>query len=135
MVTGDLTNMTMGYVYDATSKLLTTLNLTNADGNNAVYNYTYDTYKRPSSIIETGAYAKFTKWFTYDAFGRFATEESEARLLANNKFSKRKVQYAYQNGGRRVSRILPPMKAFLTLPNSMPVGKPPSSLGEVALTR
>ncbi|MDZ4147697.1 MAG: RHS repeat-associated core domain-containing protein [Flavobacteriaceae bacterium] len=98
VLTGDDTDMAMLYTYHATTKLPTQLNLTNADGNNAVYTYAYDVYNRPVNVVETGAFAKFTKWFTYDAFGRLDTEESEARLLTNNKYSKRKIQNTYQNG-------------------------------------
>ncbi|WP_150452450.1 FG-GAP-like repeat-containing protein, partial [Arenibacter lacus] len=99
-VTGDAnTNMIINYSYDATSKLPTSIALaTNADGNTGTTTIAYDSYKRVTSTIETNSHAKFTKWFTYDAFGKVATEESEGRLLSNNKFSKIKVKNTYANG-------------------------------------
>ncbi len=96
--TGDNnTNMTFNYIYDASSKLLTSLNLINADGNNSDYAYTYDAQKRPLSILETNQYASFTKRFTYDDFGRVFTEESQAS--AYGKSSIKKIKNTYQNGG------------------------------------
>ncbi|MGB5554275.1 MAG: FG-GAP-like repeat-containing protein, partial [Flavobacteriaceae bacterium] len=98
-VIGDAgTNMTITYAYDATSKLPTGLTLTNADGNNSTHAFTYDSFKRLTSSIETGVYAKYSKWINYDAFGKVYTEESEARLTSNNKFSKIKVKNTYTNG-------------------------------------
>lgn len=97
-VTGDATNMTIGYTYNSTTKLPTTISLTNTDGNNSTTTLTYDTYKRLTSTIETNAYAKFSTWLTYDAFGKVATEEKEGRLLSNNKFSKIKTKNTYAYG-------------------------------------
>jgi RHS repeat-associated protein len=96
-VTGDLTDMTQNYTYDSTSKLITSLVLSNADGNNTNCTYTYDSYKRPLSVIETNPYASFTKRFTYDGFGRIYTEENQAN--AYGKSSVKKVKNTYQNGG------------------------------------
>ncbi|QED38948.1 hypothetical protein FK178_15020 [Antarcticibacterium arcticum] len=97
-VTGDNnTNMTFNYSYDATSKLLTSLKLINADGNNSDYIYSYDSHKRPLSILESNLYANFTKRYTYDDFGRISTEESQAN--AYGKSSIKKTKNTYQNGG------------------------------------
>ena len=89
--------MTLNYTYDGTSKLITSIAFSNADGNNSTYTYTYDTYKRPLSVIETNPYASFTKRFTYDGFGRIYTEENQAN--AYGKSSVKKVKNTYQNGG------------------------------------
>lgn len=99
-ITGDAaTNMVITLTYDATSKLPTTIALTtNNDGNTGTTTITYDTYKRVVSTIETNTYATYTKNLTYDAYGRIDTEESEARLLSNNKFSKIKIKNTYANG-------------------------------------
>lgn len=96
-VTGDLTNMTFNYNYDALSKLISSLSLINADGNNSDYTYTYDANKRPLSVVETNLNASFTKRYTYDDFGRIFTEESQAN--AYGKSSIKKVKNLYQNGG------------------------------------
>lgn len=96
--TGDNnTNMTFIYTHDATTKLLTSLNLINSDGNNSDYTYSYDFHKRPLNILETNPYASFTKKFTYDDFGRIITEESQA--IAYGKSSVKKLKNLYQNGG------------------------------------
>lgn len=96
-LTGDLTDMTLDYAYDPGSKLLTSLVLSNADGNNSSYTYTYDTNKRLASVVEINPYANFTKRFTYDGFGRIETEENQAN--AYGKSSIKKVKNFYQNGG------------------------------------
>ena len=95
---GDLTDMTLNYSYDATSKLVTSIALVNTDGNNSNYSYTYDANKRPITTIETNPYASFTKRYTYDAFGRVDTEENEAKSLSNSKISTKKTKNTYQNG-------------------------------------
>ncbi|WP_209404957.1 FG-GAP-like repeat-containing protein [Pseudozobellia sp. WGM2] len=97
-VTGDNTNMTTSFTYDGTTKLPTNISLTNSDGNNSNTVITYDSYKRVTATVETNTFAKFSKWFTYDAFGRVATDDSEARLLSNNKYSRVKVKNTYANG-------------------------------------
>ncbi|WP_318309271.1 FG-GAP-like repeat-containing protein [Flagellimonas crocea] len=97
-VTGDATNMTMDYAYDGTTKLPTSVTLTNTDGNSGTTTFAYDSYKRLATSVETNTYAKFSTWLTYDTYGRIATEEREARLLSNNKFSKIKTKNTYANG-------------------------------------
>ncbi|MBU3026762.1 RHS repeat-associated core domain-containing protein [Zobellia galactanivorans] len=97
-VTGDATNMTWAYAYDGTTKLPTSVTLTNADGNNSTTTLAYDSYKRPTTTVETNAYARFATTVAYDAFGRVSTEEREARLLYNGKTSKVKVKNTYVNG-------------------------------------
>jgi YD repeat-containing protein len=75
------------------------MSLTSADGNNSIYNYTYDTaYSRLTSISETTPYAQFTKNYQYDTFGRVETEEYVAQLLSNNNTSVKKIKNVYQNG-------------------------------------
>ncbi len=97
-VVGDLTNMTSQYTYHATNKKLSSISLINSDGNNSTYSYTYDNNQRLNYSSEINPYAQFTKSYVYDGFGRIATEESYARLLANNKSSIKKVKNTYQNG-------------------------------------
>jgi len=101
-VTGDAgTNMVIDYEYnDTAANRLTKEILTNADGNNSSTTYTYELsgHRRLLNIIESNTQARFTKWFTYDPFGNVATEESEGRLLSNNKFNKIKVKNTYANG-------------------------------------
>ncbi|WP_052188211.1 FG-GAP-like repeat-containing protein [Cellulophaga sp. Hel_I_12] len=98
-IVGDLTNMTINYVYDATSKLLTGMTLVTTDGNNSSYAYTYDNFKRLLTTTETNPYAQFTKTLTYDTFGKVATEKSDSKLLVNNKVSSKTIKNNYQFGG------------------------------------
>ena len=100
-ITGDATNMTMDYSYNASTKLLTTINLSSGDGNNSSYSYVYDSYKRMSSVTENTPYARFIKRYTYDTYGREYTVENEARLLANNKMSNHKIKKTYTYGSLR----------------------------------
>ena len=98
VITGDDTNMTIQYNYNPVDKLLSAMVLTSTDGNNANYNYTYDTNKRLVNTTETNTYAEFFKAYTYDAFGRVETEQYDAKLLSNSKTSSKKVKNTYQNG-------------------------------------
>ncbi|TAF45035.1 MAG: hypothetical protein EAZ64_05515, partial [Sphingobacteriales bacterium] len=97
VITGSGTNMTYQYIYNS-DKLLAALNLTNADGNNTTYTYSYDEKKRPLSTIESNPYATFTKTFSYDMYGRLNTEQSTALNKANNKTATKTVKNNYQNG-------------------------------------
>jgi len=94
----DPTNMTIQYAYNTTNKMVSAITLTNADGNNSSYTYTYDNQQRLNYTKESNASAQFTKRYTYDTFGRIATEENEAKLLVNNKTSIKKIKNTYQNG-------------------------------------
>lgn len=98
-IVGDNTNMQFTYAYNSTTKLLSTLTLVNSDGNNSTYNYIYDSEKRVSKVAEENQYVKFEKEYTYDSFGKIATES----YLATNKLTgqgstKRTVEMTYQNG-------------------------------------
>ncbi len=95
-VVGDLTNMTMQYTYNSTNKQLSAISLINSDGNNSTYSYTYDNHHRLNYTSEINSYAQFTKRYTYDEFGRIETEDSYARLLANNKSTSKKVRNVYE---------------------------------------
>ncbi len=97
-ITGDAgTDMTMAYSYNS-DKLLSMVTLTNADGNNGTTTYAYDSYKRLLSTVEANSYARFSKNYEYDSFGRVTAEESEAQLLANNERSTTKVRNTYAYG-------------------------------------
>lgn len=95
---GDATNMVYNYTYNNTTKLPEGLNLANADGNNASYSYTYDNDKRLVSTVEDNLHARFTKNYTYDSFGRTATETYQAKDKASNSTATRTIGYTYQNG-------------------------------------
>jgi len=110
-IVGDNTDMSIQYTYNATHPFLSAISVTNSDGNNSQYTYSYDTYKRLESISETNPYAQFSEHYTYDAFGRINTEKYDGKLLLNNKTSSKKIKNEYQNG------ILKTIKDFDTNAN------------------
>jgi len=96
--TGDVpTSMVTVYAYDASTKLPTSITLTNADGNNSSTTFTYDSYKRVSQTVEENAKARFTKTVGYDAFGRTSTETQTALNKSNSKTASQNLTYTYQN--------------------------------------
>ncbi|XLS30521.1 FG-GAP-like repeat-containing protein [Flavobacteriaceae bacterium M23B6Z8] len=134
-IVGDDTDMTINYTYSGTTKLLTNISLTNSDGNNSTYAYTYDSQKRLSTVTENNAYARFIKRYTYDSFGRVYTEENEARLLSNNKFTKNKVKKTYSNGGLRTLKDYTSNENLWTLSGQNARGQITSSSSGVGLTQ
>jgi len=105
-LTGDDTNMQQDYTYDGTTKLLTSMTLTNSDGNNATYTYNYDGDKRLSSTVEDNLHARFVKSYTYDSFGRISTENYEAKNKANNLIATKGIMLEYQFGGLLQTTLL-----------------------------
>ncbi|WP_340198634.1 RHS repeat-associated core domain-containing protein [Ascidiimonas sp. W6] len=101
VISGDHTNMTVNYSYNSATKLPSYTSMTSSDGNNSNYTYTYDSYKRISTITENNPYARFIKRYTYDSHGQPYTEESEARYLSNNKVSIKKIRNYYTYGQLR----------------------------------
>ena len=99
-IQGDLTDLSLRYAYDATSKLLTRTTGTDAiAGENYTYTYGYDSYKRPTRIQETTATADFEKQWTYDAFGRVATETYISDHTASNTNTTLSVQNVFDAAG------------------------------------
>jgi RHS repeat-associated protein len=97
-LTGDDTLMESDYTYDPTTKLVTSISMTNSDGNNSIYSYTYDGNKQLSSTVEDNLHARFAKSYTYDSFGRISTENYEAKNKANNITASKVIELQYQNG-------------------------------------
>jgi RHS repeat-associated protein len=97
-ITGDDTNMQYNYIYNSATTLLSAMNLTNTDGNNINYTYTYDTDKRLISRTENNLHAQFTNGYTYDGYGRVSTESYEAKNKLNNIVVQKTVERYYQNG-------------------------------------
>jgi len=92
---GDYTDMRIRYTYNA-DKLLTQIDNENKDGNSDHYTYTYDHNRQLLSSTETNPWAKYTKAYTYDNFGRVQKETTTAE--AAGKRASAVVQYRYQNG-------------------------------------
>lgn len=102
-ITGDNnTDMLIQYSYHPVNKMISNITLTSSDGNNSIYDYTYDSHQRVTVMSELNPHANFTKKYTYDSFGRVDTEQYDAKLLLNNKISSKKVKYDYQNGGLKM---------------------------------
>lgn len=97
-VQGDHTDMLITYSYNASTKLLSSVSLTNADGNEGTQSFTYDSYQRIKTAVENNTHARFTQTYTYDSFGRVLTEEFEAMSLGTGKTATKKIKHAYQNG-------------------------------------
>ncbi|WP_262895913.1 polymorphic toxin type 23 domain-containing protein, partial [Capnocytophaga periodontitidis] len=77
-------------------KLLTQIDNENQDGNRDHYTYTYDHNRQLLTSSETNPWAKYTKAYTYDLFGRVQKEMTTAE--AAGKRASAVVQYRYQNG-------------------------------------
>ena len=92
---GDYTDMRIRYTYNA-DKLLTQIDNENKDGNSDHYTYTYDHNRQLLTSSETNPWAKYTKAYTYDLFGRVQKEMTTAE--AAGKRASAVVQYRYQNG-------------------------------------
>ena len=92
---GDHTDMLIRYTYNA-EKLLTQIDNENQDGNSDHYTYTYDHNRQLLTSSETNPWAKYTKAYTYDLFGRVQKEMTTAE--AAGKRASAMVQYRYQNG-------------------------------------
>jgi len=92
---GDHTDMLIRYTYNA-EKLLTQIDNENQDGNSDHYTYTYDHNRQLLTSSETNPWAKYTKAYTYNLFGRVQKEMTTAE--AAGKRASAMVQYRYQNG-------------------------------------
>ena len=92
---GDHTDMLIRYTYNV-EKLLTQIDNENQDGNSDHYTYTYDHNRQLLTSSETNPWAKYTKAYTYDLFGRVQKEMTTAE--AAGKRASAMVQYRYQNG-------------------------------------
>ncbi|WP_426483550.1 RHS repeat-associated core domain-containing protein [Flavobacterium sp. 2] len=89
------------YNYDVNKLLLSSIFKDLTNGTNTITtSYTYDDKKRISNKTETTPFAVFTKDFSYDAFGRLATEGFTAKELKLGKSSTKTVKYSYKNGNQ-----------------------------------
>ena len=99
-VQGDLTDLSLRYAYDPSSKLLTSTTGTDGiENKNYNYQYAYDAYKRPTSVQELTNTANFEKQLTYDAFGRIATERYSSDHTASTTNSTITVQNVFDAAG------------------------------------
>ena len=99
-IQGDLTDLSLRYAYDPSSKLLTSTTGTDGiENKNYNYQYAYDAYKRPTSVQELTNTANFEKQLTYDAFGRIATERYSSDHTASTTNSTITVQNVFDAAG------------------------------------
>ncbi|MBU2926707.1 RHS repeat-associated core domain-containing protein [Winogradskyella psychrotolerans] len=97
-IIGDNTEMDIRYTYNPTDKLLSHIQMTNSNGSDAEYYYSYDNNKRLTDVKERNEYTDFLTTYTYDDFGRVETERYQALLMANGKSSDKKIRNEYSNG-------------------------------------
>jgi len=99
-VQGDLTDLSLRYAYDPSSKLLTSTTGTDGiENKNYNYQYAYDGYKRPTSVQELTNTANFEKQLTYDGFGRIATERYSSDHTASSTNSMITIQNVFDAAG------------------------------------
>ncbi|MEO8237473.1 MAG: RHS repeat-associated core domain-containing protein [Flavobacterium sp.] len=99
-IAGDAANSRTTYLYDPSSKLLTTSTFEDLkEGTSTIVNaFEYDVSKRITKSTETTPFAIFTKTITYDAFGRIDKETSKAEAIIGGKSSSKTMQNTYRYG-------------------------------------
>ncbi|TEB45446.1 hypothetical protein D0809_00065 [Flavobacterium circumlabens] len=95
---GTKTDSKTTYTYDPSSKLLLSSKFEDfTNGAHTILNsIIYDASKRITKTTEQTPYAVFTKEFSYDGFGRVASEKSSA--TAGGKSSSKTIKNTYKNG-------------------------------------
>lgn len=98
-ISGDLTDTKIVHTYDGTTKLLTSTNFYDVDGENIQYTYEYDQFNRIVKTTETNTNtAGYERQTTYDSFGRPDKEYYKATYYANGKSSEKWIKNTYKNG-------------------------------------
>jgi len=97
---GEKTDLELNYIYDPTSKLLTsTLGENNYDNKSYEYIYTFDNYKRPIGIAENRDATQFSKQLEYDAFGRVNKETYNSTDLTTGVSSLVSIKNIFDTNG------------------------------------
>lgn len=99
---GPLTNTHIIYQFDPITKMLTSEQSTDIEGKTFIKQYSYDTNKKLSSVIEnesTNQY-QFENTFVYDSFGRLSREFKKSTNIADGKNSSKWIKHNYSNGHR-----------------------------------
>ncbi|GAA4769465.1 MULTISPECIES: RHS repeat-associated core domain-containing protein [Flavobacterium] len=98
-ISGDLTETKIVHTYDGTTKLLTSTDFYDVDGENIQYTYEYDQFNRIVKTTETNTNtAGYERQTTYDSFGRPDREYYKATYYANGKSSEKWIKNTYKNG-------------------------------------
>lgn len=92
------TSIITDYSYNATNKMLATMNVVDIYNGNSNYIYTYDSHNRIIKTEESLPFAKFENEVVYDAFGRAERVKYFAKELATNKTSLKWVKNTYRYG-------------------------------------
>lgn len=103
LTTADATNIVSTYNYNATTKLLSSMTVTNPNDGNSTFVYTYDTQRRLFKTVETqtlqpSGTAVFTKQLAFDTFSRVDTETSTATAFGKTSTKAIKHIYSTNNG-------------------------------------
>ncbi|MFJ1431424.1 polymorphic toxin type 23 domain-containing protein [Capnocytophaga canimorsus] len=96
-ITGNQTDMRISYTYDSDS-FLNEVQLISSDGNNEVYHYQYDNFKKLKKLTEQkqGGNIVFTREYSYNEFGNISQQHYTANAYGKNIHSR--VFYSYNNG-------------------------------------
>jgi len=99
-IDGDLTDLVLSYQYDASTKLVTNINGQDNTNNRAyTYQYTYDSYNRPNTVVENTGLAEFEKQYIYDTYGRVHKETFISKNLSNAYSSTVRTRRVYDTSG------------------------------------
>ncbi|MEL7147900.1 MAG: hypothetical protein AAFO69_16120, partial [Bacteroidota bacterium] len=102
VVTGDRTNLSMTYTYDATNKQLKSIaGLNQRSGTSTMYNYDffYDSQSRLNKVTEQTDHGNFEKRLTYNSFEKVETEHFITTDLGTGTSSSIRVKNVYDDSG------------------------------------
>lgn len=99
-IEGDLTDLSLSYMYDPVTKLLTDIDGTDNTNSGRIYtyDYEYDAYERPDKIIENTGLASFEYEMVYDTYGRVEKEFQTSTFGGTSKIVKTKNVYDTASG-------------------------------------
>jgi RHS repeat-associated protein len=103
LTTADATNIVSTYNYNATTKLLDSMTVTNPNDGGSTFAYTYDAQRRLFKTVETqtlqpSGTAVFTKQLAFDLFSRVDTETNTATAFGKTSTKAIKHIYSSNNG-------------------------------------
>ncbi len=114
-IKGDHTDITLNYQYNTTSKLLTSINGSNARTHEDYsYSYTYDSYYRPETTIEENGKARFEYKIAHDAYGRVSSETYTSKVLKSETAAEKQSIVKVKNIYDANSGVLTEIRDFNT---------------------
>jgi RHS repeat-associated protein len=103
LIAADATNIVSVFTYNAASKLLEKMTVTNPNDGNSLFEYTYDPQRRLYKTDETqnllpSGTAIFTKQLSFDTFSRVDVETTTATAFGKTSTKAIKHSYSANNG-------------------------------------